>query len=232
MNQLKVLVVEDEDQIRDVVIQYLKAAGYEAIEARDGFQGLSKFVDTSPDLVVLDVMMPGISGFEVLKELRSTSDVPVIMLTAKQAEVDRLTGFDLGADDYVAKPFSPRELMRRINAIMKRIRKISDGSDKLRCGELTLLTATKSLLKNNVMIELTTKEYQLLHVFFENKGYLLTREQLINDAFGHEYAGFDRSIDTHIKKIRQKIEEDSRKPKYLKTKYGAGYMFGGDGCDR
>jgi len=224
----KILIVEDESNIRSVVAKYLENADFEVYEAQDGFEGLSLFNEYSPDLLVLDVMMPGITGFEVLKEIRLISNTPVIMLTAKQQEIDRLNGFDLGADDYVAKPFSPRELVKRVQAVVKRTYGEIDGQERLECGDLVLDIKKQTLYKKDLEIEITSKEYKLLEVFFFNQDQLLSREQLIEDAFGSEYDGFDRNIDSYIKKIRHKIEENSRKPDYLKTKYGAGYIFGGE----
>lgn len=224
---LNVLIVEDEKDIRDIVGLYLLQAGFHVSYAKDGFEGLEKLGESMPDIVVLDVMMPGISGFDVLRDLRRISDIPVIMLTAKQEEVDRLHGFDLGADDYVPKPFSPKELVMRVQAIVKRVYGDQSQKNALQMGPFRLDVSQMALYKNDTAIEITAKEFQLLEVFFKNVGQLLTREQLIQDAFGHEYDGFDRNIDSYIKKIRQKIEDNSRDPKYLKTKYGAGYIFGG-----
>lgn len=231
MAKYKILLVEDDFNIRNVVAKYLEKADFNVFEAVDGFEGLSLFNEHKPDLLVLDVMMPGISGFEVLKEVRLISNVPAIMLTAKQQEIDRLKGFDLGADDYVAKPFSPRELVKRVQAIIKRTYGALNTQDRLICGNLVLDIKKQTLYKDDVEIEITAKEYKLLSVFFLNRGQLLSREQLIEDAFGSEYDGFDRNIDSYIKKIRQKIEVNSKKPEYLKTKYGAGYIFGGETSD-
>lgn len=227
----KILIAEDEMDIRSIVVKYLEKADFDVFEAEDGFVGLSLFADCKPDLLILDVMMPGITGFDVLHEIRLVSNVPVIMLTAKQEEVDRLHGFELGADDYVPKPFSPRELVKRVEAIIKRTYGAKKSSDRITCGNLELDIKKQTLYKEGVEIEITSKEYKLLKVFFINEGQLLSRDQLIQDAFGAEYDGFDRNVDSYIKKIRQKIEVNSRKPKYLRTKYGAGYIFGGEECD-
>lgn len=227
----KILVVEDEKQIREIVGKYLLNECYEVYLAKNGIEGLSMFHDYHPHLIILDVMMPGISGFDVLKEIRLLSEVPVIMLTAKQEELDRLKGFNLGADDYVSKPFSPRELVKRTQVILRRTYKHLVEKDFLELDELQLDLKQQKLSKNGTFVNITAKEFSLLKVFFSNIGQLLTREQLITKAFGHNYNGFDRNVDSYIKKIRHKIEEDTRNPKYLKTKYGAGYIFGGDGID-
>jgi DNA-binding response OmpR family regulator len=227
----KILMVEDETEIREIVGKYLIKENHEVYLAEDGFEGLSMYHDYQPHLIILDVMMPGISGFEVLKEIRLISDIPVIMLTAKQEEIDRLKGFDLGADDYVSKPFSPRELMKRVNVSLKRAYKPLVNREILIQGELSLDLTHQKLFKNRIEIDITTKEFLLLTVFFNNIGCLLTREQLIQASFGNDYEGFDRNIDSYIKKIRQKIESDTRNPEFLKTKYGMGYVFGGEEID-
>lgn len=221
-----VLIVEDQKEISDIVSKYLEKEGYSYYVAKDGFEALEYFNTQQIHLILLDIMMPGIDGFEVLKEIRKISDIPVIMLTAKQEEIDRLKGFDIGADDYVVKPFSARELMRRVKVFLKRIYHESDEivySYKY----LSLHTKSMKLFKNDEEILITSAEYNLLLALFKNQGQVLTREQLINLAYGHEFEGYDRSIDTYIKRIRQKIEEDPKHPRILLTKYGAGYVFGG-----
>lgn len=201
--------------------------GYGVYVAGNGFEALDFFNKQVFHLVLLDIMLPGISGFEVLKEIRKISDVPVIMLTAKQEEIDRLKGFEIGADDYVVKPFSPRELMKRIRVFLKRI---YHDSDEIiySFGELNLHTKSMKLFKGENEISLTSAEYRLLFALFKNKGQVLTREQIITLAYGDDYEGFDRNIDSYIKRIRQKIENDPKKPEILTTKYGAGYIFGGE----
>ncbi|MBH1939840.1 response regulator transcription factor [Mobilitalea sibirica] len=223
----QILVVEDQKEISDVLKKYIAKEGYGVAVANHGFEALELFGDREFHLILLDIMMPGINGYEVLKEIRKTSDVPVIMLTAKQDEVDRLKGFEIGADDYVIKPFSPRELMKRIQVFLKRVYQEADEiiySFK----NLKLYTKSMKLIKNDNQIALTAAEYKLLFVLFKNKGQVLTREQLIELAYGNDYEGYDRNIDSFIKRIRQKIEDDPKNPKILITKYGAGYIFGGD----
>lgn len=233
-----ILVVEDQQEISKVIIKYLDKEGYDHHLSENGFEALEAFHSGRYDLVLLDIMLPGIDGYEVLQNIRYTSDVPVIMLTAKDAVDDRIRGFDEGADDYVLKPFSPRELMRRIQAILKRVepgieRNSSNSSgdepeEVLRAGELLLNMGRMELHKSGAMIELTAAEASLLQVFMSNQGRVLTREQLINKSFGVTYDGYDRNIDSYIKRLRSKIEQDPKHPTYLKTKYGAGYIFGGD----
>ena len=209
----------------------MEKEGYTTLIANDGIEGLALFRDSHPDLVISDVMMPTIDGFEVLREIRLISDAPVIMLTAKQEEVDRLKGFENGADDYVTKPFSPKELVRRVMVMLKRTYKAIEDKQVLIEGELKLDLNKQKLYKNEDEIDITSKEFQIIYAFFKNPRQILSREQLIELAFSNGFDGFDRTIDAHIKKIRHKIEEDTKNPKYLKTKYGAGYIFGGSDED-
>ena len=227
----KILIIEDEKNISEIVAKYLEKEGYTTLIANDGIEGLALFRDSNPDLVISDVMMPTIDGFEVLREIRLISDVPVIMLTAKQEEVDRLKGFENGADDYVTKPFSPKELVRRVMVMLKRTYKVIEDKQVLIEGELKLDLNKQKLYKNEDEIDITSKEFQIIYAFFKNPRQILSREQLIELAFSNDFDGFDRTIDAHIKKIRHKIEEDTKNPKYLKTKYGAGYIFGGSDED-
>lgn len=224
----KILVIEDDKEIREILIQYLKKEGYEVLGEGNGIDGLVKFNSFKPHLVILDIMMEGIDGYQVLEQIRLTSDIPVLMLTAKNDEVDRLKGFDTGADDFVSKPFSPREIVKRVGAILRRIYGKKEKLHSLTIGQLVLDLDTEKLYKNKVEIETTNKEFLILKTFFENRGKVFSREDLITRAFGYDYEGFDRNIDTFIKKLRKKIEEDHRNPEYIKTKYGAGYIFGGD----
>lgn len=222
----QILVVEDQAEIRDIISKYLEKEGFGCYIAKDGIEALNIFNNNTIHLVLLDVMMPGIDGFEVLKEIRKTSEVPVIMITARQEEVDRLNGFNTGADDYVIKPFSVKELILRIKRFLKRIYHESDEMI-YQCKDLSLHTKSMKLYKKNDEVSITAAEYGLLLVMFKNQGQVLTREQLIELAYGNEYEGYDRNIDSYIKRIRQKIEIDPRNPQILITKYGAGYIFGG-----
>jgi len=225
--EYKILVVEDQKEISDIISKYITKEGYGVYVAGNGFEALDSFNKQAFHLVLLDIMMPGINGFEVLKEIRKISDVPVIMLTAKQEEIDRLKGFEIGADDYVIKPFSPRELMKRIQVFLKRIYHESDEII-YSFGDLSLHTKSMKLFKCDKEISITSAEYRLLFALFKNKGQVLTREQIITLAYGDDYEGIDRNIDSSIKRIRQKIENDPKKPEILTTKYGAGYVFGGE----
>ena len=222
----QILVVEDQPEIRTIVEKYLLNEGYAVLTASDGLEALALFGSNTVHLVLLDVMMPGIDGFEVLKEIRTVSEVPVIMLTARQGEVDRVRGFRGGVDDYVVKPFSASELMLRIRRLLQRVYRETDEI-VYRHDDLTLHTGSRKLYRGDEEIELTTAEYQLLHVLFRNPGKVFSREQIIEQAYGDDYEGVDRNIDSYVKKIRQKIERDPRNPEILITKYGAGYALGG-----
>ena len=221
-----ILIVEDQPEISGMVAKYLDNEGYKTFVAKDGFEALKIFNQNEIHLTLLDVMMPGIDGFDVLKEIRKVSDIPVIMLTARTEEIDRLKGFDTGADDYVVKPFSVKEIVRRVNALMKRTYHNTDEI-VFKYDNLSLHVKSMKLYKNQEEIPITAAEFELLHVLFKNQGQVLTREQLINSAYGFEYEGYDRNIDSAVKRLRQKIERDPKNPKILLTKYGAGYVLGG-----
>lgn len=222
----KILVVEDEEDIREVVSQYLQVEGYEVTEAENGLKALSYFNKQDFDLIISDIMMPGIDGFEMLKTIRMVSNIPVIMLTAKAEEIDRLKGFETGVDDYMTKPFSPKELVMRVKVWLKRI--YGEESNLLKVGPFSMDVNKMMLTKNNDVIELTAKEFEIMQFFMQNKAQVFSREAIIDKIFGYDYEGYSRNIDAMIKKIRQKIETDSKNPEFLKTKYGAGYVFGGE----
>ncbi len=223
-----ILVVEDQKSISDVVSKYIENEGYECDVASNGIEALELFGQSKYDMIVLDVMMPGIDGFEVLENIRQFSNVPVIMLTARLDESDKIRGFDLGADDYVIKPFSARELMRRIHAVLKRVNPTAGASQLLVYKNIKLDQKAMTAYKDGEAIDLTTAEYKLLLTFLKHTGQVLTREQIIEQAYGEAYEGYDRSVDSYIKRLRQKIENDPKNPELLVTKYGAGYRFGGE----
>jgi len=221
-----VMIVEDQTEISGVVSKYLENEGYMTFVAKDGFEALEIFNHKEIHLTLLDIMMPGIDGFDVLREIRKMSDTPVIMLTARTEEIDRLKGFDTGADDYVVKPFSVKEVVKRVNALIKRTYHSSEEI-VYQYDTLRLHVKSMKLYQGEDEIPITAAEFELLHVLFKNQGQVLSREQLINSAYGFEYEGYDRNIDSAIKRLRQKIERDPKNPKILLTKYGAGYVLGG-----
>lgn len=225
--KFNILVVEDQKEISSIIGKYLAKEDYDFHVSENGFEALEAFSESTFHLVILDVMMPGINGFEVLQELRNISQVPVIMLTAKHEEVDRINGFEKGADDYVIKPFSPRELMQRIKVIFRRVYNSTDEI-VLQVGDLKLYTNSMKLLKKDQNISITSTEFKLLLTFMKNKGRVLTRDQLIEQSFGFDYDGYDRNIDSYIKRLRIKVEDDPKNPLILITRYGIGYIFGGE----
>lgn len=228
--KFKILIVEDEEKILNVIEAYLEKEGYEVFKALDGIEGLDIFRNISPHLVILDLMLPGISGEDICKNIRSTSDIPIIMLTAKINEKSKLEGFSIGADDYVTKPFSPRELIERVRAILRRsYRDKGPLSDILsfNSDELRIDIRRNEIAKNDKLVNLTPNEYKILLILASNPGQIFSRERLVESAFGIDYDGFDRTVDTHIKNIRHKIEDNPKTPKYVLTVYGVGYKFGG-----
>ncbi|NCA98052.1 MAG: response regulator transcription factor [Clostridia bacterium] len=230
MTRQTVLIVDDEKGIVEVVRDYLFNAGYQVIEAYNGRDALTLFDQKAPDLVVLDLMLPDITGEEVCRMIRRKSRVPIIMLTAKAAEADLLKGFNQGADDYVTKPFSPRQLLARIQAILRRV---SDEaytlSDQLSFnqGDLIIDSLRHEVRKAGTAVALTPIEFKILASLGKYPTKVFTREELITLALEDDYQGNDRVIDSHIKNIRQKIEDDTRDPQYILTVHGIGYKFGG-----
>lgn len=224
----KVLVVEDESQIADIIVAYMKRDGYITEWARDGAEGLEKFRSFAPDLVILDLMLPYIKGEDVIKRIRERSSLPVIMLTAKSSESEIVTGLDLGADDYLPKPFSPRELSARVKALLRRFEALNAAKHKtINLGGLVVDTLRKEVLRDGVAIKLTRNEYVLLEALVLNKERTLTREELISLALGSDFEGYDRTIDSHIKNLRKKIAAEGDQTEYVETVHGIGYRING-----
>jgi len=231
VNNKKILVVEDEKRILDVVKAYLEKEGFEVKTAIDGKEALDLFNSETFHLIILDLMLPIISGEKVCNHIRTSSDIPIIMLTAKVDEDDKIEGLAIGADDYVTKPFSPRELVSRVKALLRRSYRDSNPLfEKLSFNnkDLEVDIDKMEVKKDGKVILLTTNEFKILSALLTNPGQVFSREQLIEKAFGIDYEGFDRTIDTHIKNIRQKIEDNPKEPKYILTVYGVGYKFGGE----
>ena len=218
-----ILVVEDERQIAQIAIDYLRRAGFAVLSAADGEGAIALTRERHPDLVVLDLGLPRLDGLEVARTLRAESNVPIIMLTARVDEDDRLRGLELGADDYITKPFSPRELVARVQAVLRRASRGAAPSDVLRLGDVTLDLPRLKASRNGHAIDLTATEFQLLATMARHPGRVFTRAQLLDAVRGTEVESFERAIDTHIKNIRRKIEPDPRHPRYIETVYGIGY---------
>jgi DNA-binding response OmpR family regulator len=222
-----VLVVDDDAKIVEVVKLYLRRDGYKVIAAYDGIEALRLAREGHPDLVVLDLMLPGLDGLDVCRTIRAESDVPIIMLTARTTEEDRLVGLDMGADDYVTKPFSPRELAARVRAVLRRLPEefIHRGPKEVVAADLKLNLETKEASLAGKELSLTPTEFKLLAVMAREPGVVFSRAQLINRVFGYDFEGFDRAVDVHILNLRRKLEPDPNHPRYIKTVYGAGYKF-------
>ena len=220
----KVLVVDDDVKTVDLVKLYLNRDGYRVLTAYDGVEALRLAREGHPDLIVLDLMLPGIDGLEICRTLRAESDVPIIMLTAMTTDNDRLTGLDLGADDYVTKPFSPRELAARVRAVLRRLPG-ERGPEKIKHGALTVNFLKHEAYLDDKPLNLTPVEFKLLGALVKEPGRVFSRAQIIEKALGYDFDGFDRTIDVHILKLRRKLEPEPRHPKYIKTVYGAGYKL-------
>jgi len=221
----KILVVDDEDSILKVVEAYLKAESYEVYLARDGEQGLATFRRYKPDLVILDIMLPRIDGLEVLQHIRRESDVYVMMLTAKSEETDRIIGLTVGADDYLTKPFSPRELVARVKAILRRDRNTHTENEILSFEHIRIDTQRYEVWRGDTEIELTALEFNLLKTLATYPGMVLSREQLLQKVWGYDFYGDERVVDVHIGRIRQKLELDPANPQFVLTIRGVGYKF-------
>jgi len=224
-----VLVVEDDKSVSQLIRLYLAQVGYKVISAEDGLVGLRMALEDTPDIVLLDLNLPGMDGLEVCRNVRKDSEVPIIMVTARVDEDDRLTGLDLGADDYVSKPFSPRELVARVNAVLRRTsrdsEKRSESGNLVSAGDIAIDLDRRSATVLGDEIELTPTEFRLLAYFIEGRGRTVSREQIIENVFGYDFSGYDRTVDTHVSNLRKKLEIANPDRQHLKTMYGFGYRF-------
>ena len=232
MDKKKILVVDDEKAIGDILKINLEREGYDVTIAMDGESGAALGVALNPDLILLDVMLPKMDGFEVCKKIRKTSEVPIVMLTARTEEIDKILGLELGADDYVTKPFSVRELMARVKANLRRTvvkENVPETEENtLKKGEITINTASYELRKNDKPIELTLREFELVKYLAESPGRIFSRETLLEKVWGYEYYGDVRTVDVTVRRLREKIEDDPGEPRYIMTKRGVGYYFAKD----
>ena len=222
MEKLKILVVDDESRMRKLVRDFLVKKDFIVLEAEDGAQAVDIFFSTKDiSLIILDVMMPKMDGWQVCREIRELSDVPIIMLTAKSDERDELLGFDLGVDEYISKPFSPKILVARVEAILRRSNLLNDDSI-ITAGEITLNKSAHEVTVEGKPVELSFKEFELLNYFMDNQGLALSREKILNSVWNYDYFGDARTIDTHVKKLRSKLGKEGD---YIKTIWGLGYKF-------
>jgi len=225
MVQVRILVADDERKIRDLVRMYLKAEGFLVTEASDGQQVLEQLNKSSFDLVILDIMMPGADGWTVCRQIRKDSNLPVIMLTARSEEIDRVLGLELGADDYVVKPFSPRELVARVKAVLRRTRQQQETENVLEFDGLVIKPASREVYLMEQPLSLTPKEYDLLYFLARSAGRVFTREQILEQVWGYEFFGEARTVDTHITRLREKMSKIPDASQYVATVWGVGYKF-------
>lgn len=218
-----VLLIEDETRLREIVKDYFENENYVVIEAVNGEEGIKKFDENNVDLIILDLMLPKIDGWEVCKYIRGKSNIPIIMITARSEEDDQLLGFELGADEYVTKPFSPKILVAKVKSVLRRtLESKEDDSETITICGISINTSSRTAYIGDEQLHLTHKEFELLHYLIENKGIVLTRDQLLNNIWGFDYFGDGRTVDTHIKKLRHKLGEKS---KHILTVIRVGYKF-------
>lgn len=225
MSKEKILVVDDEKNIVELVKYNLEKEGYEVVCAYDGMQAVELARQDKPDLMILDIMLPGQGGLEVCRILRKESRIPIIMATAKGEEIDKILGLELGADDYVTKPFSPRELVARVKAVLRRTSAKAEEKDELIFDELSINLIKHEVRVNGKEVDLKPKEFDLLKLLSTNPGKVYTREFLLEQLWGYDYLGDTRTVDVHMRRLRQKIEKDPSSPEFLKTVHGIGYKF-------
>jgi DNA-binding response OmpR family regulator len=223
-----ILVVDDEAKIVRLVSDYMEAAGFRVVTAQDGQTALAQFRHERPDLIVLDLNLPGMDGIDVARVVRQEGSTPIIMLTARVEETDRIVGLELGADDYVSKPFSPRELVARVRAVLRRVQPGEPASAPIHTGELTIDADKRRAYLGGQPLDLTTTEFDLLLVLARSPGRVFSRMELLDRVQGMAFEGYERTIDVHIKNLRKKIEPHPRQPRYILTVYGAGYRFAED----
>jgi DNA-binding response OmpR family regulator len=230
-NMSKILIVDDEEKIRKMIADYLNAVGFETVTASDGIDAITQTVVENPDLIVLDIMMPGLDGLDCTRRIRQKSSVPIIMVTAKSEEADKLIGLEVGADDYVVKPFSLKELAARIRAVLSRTESLpsieSDERDSviITHKDLILNSEKMTLLRDGERIELTSVQFEIVTLLIKSPGRVFTRMQILNAFQQDAYEGYERTIDVHIKNIRKALERIPSKPKYIETVWGTGYRF-------
>ena len=224
----RILIVEDDPDTVKLVDLYLRRDGHKVLSARDGLEGLRLVREARPDLVVLDLMLPRLDGMEVCRALREESDVPIVMVTARVEEEDRLTGLDLGADDYVTKPFSPKELAARVRAVLRRTAReaLERGPAELEHGDIKVNLRRRTVYTGTTSVTLTPTEFRLLALLMREPGRTFSREQIIDRVFGYDFDGFDRTVDAHVANLRRKLEARRGEPRYIHTIYGVGYRFG------
>lgn len=229
MSKEKIMIIEDEQHIQELLTFNLEQKGYKVYNLLDGTHSVEIIEKEIPDLILLDIMLPGKDGIEICKEIKqnkSTMDIPIIMLTAKGDEFDKVLGLEMGADDYVSKPFSIKELMARIRAVLRRINKGNEkNKSSITIGDIVIDSNSYEVYKGGKKINLTLKEFELLYLLASNRGKVFTRDELLDEIWGYEYAGETRTVDVHIRHLRKKLEDDDKNPKYIETIRGVGYRI-------
>lgn len=227
MSEGNILIVDDEPGIVRLIAMYLEREGFQTSSARTGAEALAAVRGSDPSLVVLDIMLPDIDGWEVCREIRAVSDVPIVMLTARESDEDKIVGLELGADDYVTKPFKPRELVARVKAVLRRTRATPVDTDgrTLDFGELTINLDKREVRLNNELVTLRVKEYDLLVELAGKPGFVFKREQLLQDVWGYDFFGDSGTIDVHVRRLRAKLNDDSSNPRFIETVWGVGYRL-------
>lgn len=223
MTSQTILIIEDEERIAHWVKSYFERAGFQAMVAHNGHTGLDMALEQNPDLIVLDLLLPGIDGRDICRQLRRHSDVPIIMLTARDTQQDRISGLEMGADDYVVKPFDPEELVARARAVLRRIS--GTVADNLITGDFTINFGDNTCTVRETAVSLTRTQMALMSAFMRHPNQILSRDHLLDVAFSNDFDGFDRTIDTHIRRLRRQIEPEPNRPRHILTVYGMGYKF-------
>lgn len=220
-----ILIVEDENELSRVLRSYLERAGMNVIISARGDQGLAIWEKSNPDLVLLDLNLPGMDGLDVARQIRRKGETPIIMVTARVEETDRLVGLELGADDYISKPYSPREVVARVKAVLRRASGKAQGGQRVIVADLEIDLEAHSVLRNGEIIDLTPTEFSILALMAGSPGRVFSRLQLLEESQGSAYEGYERTVDAHIKNLRSKLEPDPRQPRYIETVFGVGYRF-------
>lgn len=225
MPRQKVLIIDDDEKMNRLLLNYLNGFGYDVISCIHSSDGLQRVRTYKPDVIILDIMLPGMDGFTVCREIRKGHDIPIIMLTARGDVTDRIVGLELGADDYLPKPFEPRELVARIQTILRRVMNQYTSSSGFRFGRLEIIPDKQQVILDKNLLDITTLEFQLLNLLAERRGRIVTREQIMDTLRGTEWVAYDRSVDVLMSRLRQKLRDDAKNPEFIKTVWGTGYMF-------
>ena len=227
MPQRSVLIVDDDVKLVELLQLYFQKDGFVVFTANDGLTALKIARDKGPDILVLDLMLPGMDGWDICRTLRRDSEVPILMLTARDEESDRLVGLEIGADDYVTKPFSPKEVVARVKAILRRTKRITVKTEPVRMGDVTMDLEQYQVTKGGQPLELTPTEFKMLELLAANPGRVFSRLQIVEQTQGYSFEGYERTVDAHIKNLRRKIEDNPKEPIYIQTVYGVGYRMAG-----